>query len=268
MLDILTPDHAVLPLDLKSASAVVKPTGVKWGLNPVSRRVFSRALIGTKKPGRYYFLTLTTVATSSPIKRCWDTLRRYLKNLYPRTVHFHVLTSEGKGQGVIHCILRMGRGERRVEVVPLRKWWTEYAGARQIKIVRVGKKRELARYIADQRYKKELAAEFAWQDGIVSWGFTKGWLPKGFTKAFGRFWHKSRDSDLGQREMFLHDWLLRCYDDPDQVLVAPVVWSGEMVDRMSRHVPVLTPADPLVAKRHSSRVVPAVEAAPRVQEEL
>lgn len=200
---------------------------VKMGLTGRARRLFSRSLMGVKKPGRYYFLTLTTTPKNPLKQEHWDMVRKMLKKLLPRTAHLHVATSEGNG--VLHIILRLGKGEKRLEIIPFRSWWYNYTGAKQVKIIRVNNKKDLARYISDQRHKKSLAGEFAWQDGIVSWGYSKGWLPKAFGKHFGRFWHKSRDSPLGQREMFLHDWLMRCYVDADEVTSPPtVVRSGSL----------------------------------------
>lgn len=206
ILDIPTPDCAKI---------------VKKGLTGRTRRIFSRALMGVKKPGRYYFLTLTTTPKNPLKKQHWNSVRMKLKELLPKTVHFHVTTSEGNG--VLHIILRLGKGEKRLEIKPFRSWWFNYTGAKQVKIVRVNNKKDLAVYISDQRHKKALAGEFAWQDLIVSWGYSKGWLPKAFGKHFGRFWWRSRDADMGQREMFLHDWLLRCYDDPGEVVCPPSV---------------------------------------------
>jgi len=194
---------------------------IKGGLTRRSRRIFSRALMGVKKAGRYYFLTLTTTPEKPLTKKNWDALRKHLKMLLPRTAHFHVITSEGNG--VIHMILRLGRGENRLEIVPFRAWWKNLTGATQVRIIRVNNKKDLARYISDQRHKKSLAGEFAWQDLIVTWGYSAGWLPLAFGKHFGRFWWNSRDAELGQREMFLHDWLMRCYEDQGEVLYPPTV---------------------------------------------
>jgi hypothetical protein len=177
--------------------------------------------MGVKKAGRYYFLTLTTIPERPLVRKNWDALRKHLKKLLPRTVHFHVITSEGNG--VIHMILRLGRGESRLEIVPFRAWWKGLTGATQVKILRVNNKKDLARYISDQRHKKALAGEFAWQDLIVTWGYSAGWLPPAFGKHFGRFWWKSRDAEMGKREMFLHDWLMRCYEDEKEVLYPPVI---------------------------------------------
>jgi hypothetical protein len=209
ILDIPTPDCGQSP---------------RLGLNPVSRRIFSRALMGVKKPARYYFLTVTSSPVEPLERRHWDALRQHLRRLLPRTVHFHVITKEGFG--VIHIILRLGRGEKRLEIRPFREWWRSYHKAIQVKIIRVNNRDELCKYIADQRHKHALAGEFAWQDDIVSWGYSKGWLPKGFCKHFGRFWFHSRDADLGQREMFLHDWLLRSFNDPQQIKIPPQIKSG------------------------------------------
>jgi len=194
---------------------------VKRGLDGRSRRIFSRAVLGVKKPGRYYFLTVTTTKENPLKKEHWDMLRKKLKEILPKTVHFHVTTSEGNG--VIHVILRLGKGEKRLEIIPFRSWWFNYTGAKQIKILRVSNKKDIARYISDQRYKKDLAGEFCWQDCIQSWGYSKGWLPKGFGKQFGRFWFKSRDADMGQREMFVHDWMMRCYDNEAEIYCPPSV---------------------------------------------
>lgn len=204
MLDIPTPECGIV---------------IKGGLTSRSRRIFSRALLGVKKKGRYYFLTVTSSPAEHLEKKHWDRLRKKLKELLPRTVHFHVITSEG--HGVIHIILRLGKGENRLEIKPFRAWWRSYHKATQVRIVRINNKIDLARYISDQRHKKKLAGEFAWQDCIVSWGYSAGWLPKGFTPHFGRFWHKSRDADMGKREMFLHDWLMRCYEQPSEITNPP-----------------------------------------------
>jgi len=278
---------SILDIPTPHSGICVKPL-----LNRSARRVFSRALMGVKKRGRYYFLTLTSSKESkiyfltttnkdrdgvqgesfpiapvrerraerpgrelgSPtnnqgpvrnqqstnsteetlkikyqqkrreIRQLWDMVRKYLKSKMPHSAHFHVLTSEG--YGVIHIIIRLVSPDKRLEIIPLRRWWKQYNKASQIKILRVHSQKDLARYIADQRTKKSLAGEFSWQDGIISWGYAKGWLPKGFTRHFGRFWHKSRDADLGVKEMFLHDWLMRCFEDPAEITVPPMVHRG------------------------------------------
>jgi hypothetical protein len=211
ILDIPTPDDGM---------------SIRTNLSPRSRRLFSRAVLGTKLPGRYYFLT----ATSSPKeplepKKHWDMLRKYLKKHNPNTSHLHVTTNEGFG--VIHIVLRLGNDEPRLEIVPFRDWWFQYHKATQCKIVQVRhEKMDLCRYISDQRHKKGLAGEMAWQDDIVSWGYSKGWLPKGFGKQFGRFWWKSRDASMGDREKMVYPWLLRCYLDEEEMKYPPVVRSG------------------------------------------
>lgn len=217
MLDIPTPQCGQL-CDNENQS------GKRVFLNSSSRRIFSRALMGVKKPGRYYFITLTSSPQSPSVKKSWDALRKWIKRYRPHSVHFHVFTSEG--YGVIHMIIRLGTKEKRIEVRELRHEWVRLHRAVQIKILRVDKHRDLARYISDQRHKKSLAGEFCWQNLIQGWGYTKGWLPKGFGKAFGRFWWRSRDAENGDREMFLHDWLMRCYQDECEISSPPTVKMG------------------------------------------
>lgn len=183
---------------------------VKGHLSRISRRVFSRAMLGVKLPGRYYFLTLTSSPQSPDVKKSWLLLRKKISREFPRSCHLHVITNEG--YGVIHLVVRLGRGEKRIEIVPLRTWWIKTHRAKQIVILRVTRREDLAKYISDQRHKKALAGEFAWQDGIVSWGYSKGWLPKSFGVAFGRFWHDTRDMEMVRREVHVHDWLLRCFE--------------------------------------------------------
>ena len=186
-----------------------------------SRRIFSRAILGIKKPARYYFLTLTSSPGSPDIKKSWPVFRRWLLRQRPQLSYFYVMTTEG--HGVIHLIFRLGKKEKPIDVKILRRYWQRLHQANQVKILRVNNKRDLVRYIADQRHKKSLAAEFAWQDGIVSWNYSKGWLPKGFARHFGRFWYRARDVEVPVREMFLHDWLMMCYEDPAQMNSPPTV---------------------------------------------
>lgn len=75
------------------------------------------------------------------------------------------------------------------DVKELRRYWHNLTGATQIRIERVGGKRKnLANYLSDQRKKRKMGSEMSWQDMIVSWGWSKGWIPKGFTKIFGRMY--------------------------------------------------------------------------------
>lgn len=217
-------ERCILDMPTPDCGQSFLPSLRRFTLSLRSRRVFSRALMGVKKSGRYYFITFTSSPQSPKIEQSWLSLRKWLQRQRSQSSHFHVITSEG--HGVIHMILRLGKKEKRIEVKVLRAYWQNLHRAKQIKIIRISRREDMARYIADQRQKKSLAGEFAWQHGITSWGWSKGWLPRGFTSYFGRFWWRSRDADMGQREMFLHDWLLRCYEDDTQVKAPPSVVRG------------------------------------------
>jgi len=198
-----------------------RPAVRQYGLSRRSRRVFSRALMGVKKAGRYYFLTLTSSPQSPDVKESWKKIREWLREYRSKSCHLHVITSEGCG--VIHIIIRLGKEEKRIEIKKLREYWKKIHQASQIKIIKIYNKEDVVKYIADQSRKKSMAAEMAWQDGIVSWGWSKGWLPKGFVRHFGRFWYRSRDAGLEQQERFLHGWLMRCFEDEQEILSPPAV---------------------------------------------
>jgi ABC-type phosphonate transport system ATPase subunit len=117
-------------------------------------------------------------------------------------------------------IIRLGQGEKRLNVKEVRAHWVKLHKAQQIKILHVEEPESLAAYFADQRRKKRLGGEMAWQDGIVRWRWSKGWLPKGFTRAYGRVWHRFMekiDDHPGLVRMVINDWLQRCHIDQGEV---------------------------------------------------
>jgi hypothetical protein len=89
-------------------------------------------------------------------------------------------------------------------------------------------KNNLAAYLGDQRSKRSLGGEMAWQDGIVRWRWSKGWLPQGFTKAFGRVWVSLLDLSPGLREKAIYDWLHACHEDPVKLMNPPHVKEGDL----------------------------------------
>lgn len=82
--------------------------------------------------------------------------------------------------------------------------------------------------MADQRRKRKLGGELAWQDGIVRWRWSKGWLPKGFTAAFGRVWWRLRDISLIEREKAISGWLAACHVDDNNIFYGPGLKNGEI----------------------------------------
>lgn len=114
-------------------------------------------------------------------------------------------------------VIRLGKGEKRLDARETRKHWFNLTGAKQIRMEFVKEPKDLAAYLSDQRKKKNMGGEFAWQDMMIRWRWSKGWLPQGFTKAFGRFWLAWIDEKPIIREMVLSAWLQRCLNDPSQV---------------------------------------------------
>jgi len=201
---------------------------VKPGLSPSSRRLFSRSILGLKIPGRYYFITWTSSPQSPPIEKSWRALSNWLKRKRPGASWCYCITNEG--HGVIHMIMRLGKREQRLDVKEVRAHWTRLHKANQIKIKHVPEsmKNNLAAYLGDQRSKRSLGGEMAWQDGIVRWRWSKGWLPQGFTKAFGRVWVSLLDLSPGLREKAIYDWLHACHEDPVKLMNPPHVKEGDL----------------------------------------
>lgn len=151
-----------------------------------SRKIFSRVLLGLHLPGRYYFLTLTSSPVSPPLKKSYDALRKCLSRHRPGCSWLHVMTEEGCG--VLHMVIRLLVKQKNLNVKKLRTYWQNLHKAKQIKILRVRNSLKLANYLSDQRKKRKLGSEMSWQDLIVSWNWSPGWIPKGFTKKFSRLW--------------------------------------------------------------------------------
>lgn len=194
-------------------------------LLPSARRFYNRMRLGLILPGRYFFVTWTTATTSEDVERYWPALRQWLHRYRPGATWAYCLTREGKAHGVIHMVIRLQPGQARLEVRDLRAQWQALTGARQLKIrsVRPMHKQGLARYLAEQGRKKRVAGEMAYQPMLKRWRWSQGWLPKGFTKAFGRFFWRTRDLDPSIREQLVREWLLRASKDASQVDTPPRV---------------------------------------------
>lgn len=179
--------------------------------NRRNRRFYSRAIWGLKLPGRYYFLTLTTAPGSPALLKIWNALRKWLKRYRPGICWLYCFTTEGKGQGVIHMILRLGHQMKNLDVVEVRAYWHKLTGAKQVKILRTTEadKEDLAGYLANQKRKRGLAKEMGYQSTITRWRWSKGWLPRGFTKEFGRAWVRLANVPYGLKLKIISEWLLR-----------------------------------------------------------
>ena len=208
MLDTSTP---------KLGSVVVGRSRRRLHFGRVSRRMFSRVILGLQIPGRYYFITFTTTPTSPSLPRVWDCLRKWLHAYRPGMCWIYCFTDEGKGQGVIHMVIRLGKGEKRLDARTVRSYWENLTGARQIVIkpVSEAKKDDLASYLANQKKKRGLGCEFSYQSSVTKWRWSKGWLPKGFSKEFGRIWYQMSKMDgltQGKRLQVVHDCLIKAHE--------------------------------------------------------
>jgi hypothetical protein len=249
ILDIPTPQSDGL-LSVEGASPTPQSDGLlspdKPGISRMSRRLYSRCILGLKLPGRYYFITWTSSPQSPPIKKSWSALRQWLKVKRPGAKWIYCFTDEG--HGVIHMILRLGKGEKRLDVKEVRKHWERLHKANQIRIEHVPEsmKDNLAAYLGEQRKKRSLAGEFMWQDLLVRWHWSKGWLPQGFTRAFGRVWVRLFDISPGQREKALSDWLHACHIDSNNILNGPFLKDGELIWPDRKGIQVRSPIEALV----------------------
>jgi hypothetical protein len=152
-------------------------------------------MMGMNLPGRYYFLTLTSSPASPPLKKSFDLLRKWLKSERPGISWIVVFTDEG--HGVIHMVFRLPLKSKNIDVRLLRARWKKWHKAKQIVIKRAQSDHEkLADYLSDQRKMRKLGSEMSWQDSITRWGWSKGWIPKGYTKQFARDWVKMIDAPM------------------------------------------------------------------------
>jgi hypothetical protein len=224
---VLKPHRTILDTPTPESGQIVSP--FKTTLSRVSRRLYSRCILGLKIPGRYYFITWTSSPQSPPIEKSWRALRKWLKRYRPKSAHCYCITNEGFG--VIHMILRLGKREKRMDVNEVRAHWVRLHKANQIKIKHVPEsmKNNLAAYLGDQRAKRSLGGEMAWQDGIVRWRWSKGWLPQGFTKAFGRVWWSLMDISPGLREKAVCDWLNACHANDAKIKAPPKLAGKEII---------------------------------------
>jgi len=184
---------------------------IKYLKSKKCRRIFSQVMLGLHLPGRYYFLTLTSSPESPPIKRSYDALRKQLSRRRPGCSWLHVITEEGFC--VIHMVLRLLSHQKNINVRKLRSWWMKVHKAKQIKILRVRNSKNLANYMSDQRKKRKLGSEMSWQDLIVSWNWSPGWLPKGYTKKFGRLWFDWIDAPDEVKYSVIHQSITKEYQE-------------------------------------------------------
>lgn len=155
-----------------------------------SRRLYSRIILGMKKVGRYYFVTFALKHGCKSIAWYWVRLRWFLKRYRPASQWCYCLTDEHCG--VIHMVIRLGRHEKRWEAKEVRDYWIKLTGFNHVTIrkVRTGTNQTLARYIQDQKKKYGLGKEMSYQDLMIRWNYSRGWLPVGYTRKRNREYGK------------------------------------------------------------------------------
>ena len=182
------------------------------------RRRFSRCMLGLMLPGRYYFLTLTSSPESPKLEKSWCALRFWLKRYRSGITWLYCFTDEG--HGVIHMVVRLGMKQKRIVQADLKKAWKRIHQAEYVWVARVkdSKKQGLANYIADQRKLRKMGSEMSWQPGVTKWRWSKGWIPSGFTRSFGRFWQDFNNNwpDV-VRDTELRSWIQKCAISPGAI---------------------------------------------------
>lgn len=113
---------------------------------------------------------------------------------------------------MIHMVLRIHAHVKNLDVRALRRYWEKTHGAKQIRIVRVKHGEDLASYLANQKRKNRMAKEMGYQSGVTRWRWSKGWIPKGFTKEFGRIWVRTQALTLGERLKMVSDCINQAHE--------------------------------------------------------
>lgn len=193
-----------------SSPNVNKNQVTKFWMRKTSRTLYSRVMLGLQLPGRYYFLTLTSSPESPSLERSWRKFRQWLHLHRPGIAFCFVITDEG--HGVIHIVLRLKPRMKNLKFAEIQEYWQRIHKAKQVRIERVGKAKNLANYFADQRKLKKMGSEMSWQDYIVRWKYSPGWLPRGFIKRFGRLWLDLIDVPEGIRDSEVRIAINRAYE--------------------------------------------------------
>lgn len=201
----------------------------RFPVTPSARRLYNRVMLGLLIPGRYYFITWTTTPQGRTVSEYWPALRKYLKRYRPGSTWAYCLTKEGRGRGVIHLVMRIGAEESRPEAIDLRSQWYALTGARQLRIERVKRPDKLAPYMSDQRRGKRLAGELSFQDEILRWRWSRGWLPKGFIREYGRFFWRYAEINKELRDQAVKHWIRECHAE-GSLVEAPFLEGGRRFD--------------------------------------
>jgi len=203
----------LLDIHTLSSREVNKNRLQRYFIKKTSKKLFSRVMLGLMLPGRYYFLTLTSSPESPSLEKSWYNFRKWLHYHRPGITYAFVITDEGCG--VIHIVLRLKPRHKNLEQKVIQEYWEKTHKAKQVRIERVGRARNLANYFADQRKLRKMGSEMSWQDLIVRWKYSPGWLPHGFISRFRKVWYQCVDAPDEIRDKAVRD-LIRYHWDCDK----------------------------------------------------
>jgi hypothetical protein len=136
-----------------------------------------------------------------------------------------------EGYGVIHMIVRLPKGSERLEIEDIRKHWQRLHKAIAVIIKKVHNPKGLSDYLADQRKRSGMAKEMYYQPSIKRWRMSKGWIPKGFAVAFGRYWQRCQAIPDSLREQILREWIMETVEDYEQIHKVPRIDSSGLLHR-------------------------------------
>jgi hypothetical protein len=135
----------------------------------------------------------------------------------------YIMTDEG--YGVIHMIVRLPKGNPRIEIAVLDGYWVKIHQAHCL-IKKVFSPRGLANYVSDQRRRKGMSVEMSSQEQITQWRMSKGWVPLAFMVAFGRYWSDTSELPENVRIDVVNQWLLGILSDPSLLEKRPSIVGG------------------------------------------
>lgn len=239
LLDIYTPSQPAKP----KYNVVVSPSlsvHRRYKFDCVRRSEnsrWNRATLGMMMPGITWFLTLTTSPQSKrPVKDDWILFwRKWWKPTFPGVENMWIETDEGLG--VIHSLVRLPglvteKGDSRcrfpTQPVIQNAWAVRHdAFSTWSKVSHAGKMANYAR----QKQKELAAGEMKKQSNVLSWDYSRGWLPAGFLKAWGPVW---RDTIIHiprvEQSRVIADWLLAVVLNPENLKIPPVYENNKILE--------------------------------------
>jgi hypothetical protein len=192
--------------------------------NMANKTIYSRSISGMMIPGDFWFLTLTSSRESwRDIKHSWrDFYRKWFRKNYPNECVYAIVNEGYENKGVVHAIVRFADKEcKKPNEDQVSVNWNYYHRAYIVDFGPVKHFDKTANYMV-QRHNKT-AEELYRQPSLRSWRYTRGWVPVGFGKGFGRLWYYTlmRLPNNSERGRIIRDFVLACRRNPDNLKFAP-----------------------------------------------